>query len=252
MLVSPIRGPISPALDRAIRGGGALPWEDAGGSAPWTPARLPALTLWLRGGVGLTQVAGPKISAWADQSGGARDFTQATDANRPTVATLAGVSVPKCSNTGPLRLAGPAASGFVSASAYHIFMVVRQISNASTARLFGDVAETQGPFVRCTSVGAAQAIHVDSVGLKATTTIALTSSAISLVEMSYDGTTIRLSASGTSATVAAGSVVGLTNTTTLGPFEGDVGAVVICSAYLSAADRVRTRDYLVATYGATP
>ena len=181
-----IIGPISRAIAPPLAGPygrNALPWEtEGGGKAPFSPLSL-SPSLWLRGGFGITQVAGPKISAWADQSGNGRDFTQAVDANRPTVATLASLSVPKCSNAGPLRLVGPAASTFASVSAYHIFLVMRQIANVSTARLFGDIAETQGPFVRCTAAGAAQAIHYDGVGLKATTPIALTSNAISLVEM---------------------------------------------------------------------
>lgn len=38
-LLSPIRGPISPPLDRALRGGGALPWEGAGGGGR-TPSEV--------------------------------------------------------------------------------------------------------------------------------------------------------------------------------------------------------------------
>lgn len=54
-----------------------------GGAAPFTPASLSGLILWLRADMGIT-LAGAKVSAWADQSGNGNDFTQAVDARRPT------------------------------------------------------------------------------------------------------------------------------------------------------------------------
>ena len=54
-----------------------------GGAAPFTPASLSGLILWLRADLGIT-LAGAKVSAWADQSGNGNDFTQAVDARRPT------------------------------------------------------------------------------------------------------------------------------------------------------------------------
>lgn len=54
-----------------------------GGAAPFTPASLSGLILWLRADMGIT-LAGAKVSAWADQSGNANDFAQGVDADRLT------------------------------------------------------------------------------------------------------------------------------------------------------------------------
>lgn len=51
--------------------------------APWTPLRLPRLALWLRADMGVT-LNGSTVSAWADQSGNGRNFSQATAAAQPT------------------------------------------------------------------------------------------------------------------------------------------------------------------------
>lgn len=48
----------------------------------FTPARLNGLDLWLRADQGITLASGTDVSAWADQSGGARNFTQGTAANQ--------------------------------------------------------------------------------------------------------------------------------------------------------------------------
>ena len=56
-----------------------------GGAAPFTPASLSGLILWLRGDMGIT-LAGAKVSAWADQSGNGNDFAQGVDADRLTYA----------------------------------------------------------------------------------------------------------------------------------------------------------------------
>lgn len=59
----------------------------AASAAPaWTPASLPGVVLWLRADMGTT-LNGSNVAAWADQSGNGNDFTQATDARRPTLAT---------------------------------------------------------------------------------------------------------------------------------------------------------------------
>ena len=52
------------------------------------PLAAPGCVLWLRADLGITQ-SGGLVSAWNDESGGARNFTQATGANQPTFVTNA-------------------------------------------------------------------------------------------------------------------------------------------------------------------
>jgi hypothetical protein len=53
--------------------------------AQWSPNRL-APTLWLKSTVGTTIDASNRVAAWADQSGNAISFVQATDANKPILS----------------------------------------------------------------------------------------------------------------------------------------------------------------------
>jgi len=52
------------------------------------PLSAPGCVLWLRGDLGISQVAN-SVSQWNDQSGNSRNFTQATGANQPTYVSNA-------------------------------------------------------------------------------------------------------------------------------------------------------------------
>ncbi len=55
-------------------------------AVPWTPARLPGVTLWLRADKGLAADAGTAVEVWEDQSGKGHDAKQALlAAARPVV-----------------------------------------------------------------------------------------------------------------------------------------------------------------------
>lgn len=59
---------------------------ESGGAAPFTPASIAGLALWLRGDLGIS--IGTGVSAWADQSGSGdmnKNAVQATGALQPTV-----------------------------------------------------------------------------------------------------------------------------------------------------------------------
>lgn len=56
------------------------------GSPPFSPADLGSgLAIWLRADLGLTMGTG--VSAWADQSGNGRNYSQATGSRQPTLGT---------------------------------------------------------------------------------------------------------------------------------------------------------------------
>lgn len=100
-------------------------------SAPFTPASIPGLQLWVRGDKGIT-LNGSNVSAWGDLSGNGVNLVQAsapaqpayhaTDAalnNQSSVATGATVNV-----TGTLTLAQPCTIlvvGYLTANATQVF-----------------------------------------------------------------------------------------------------------------------------------
>lgn len=103
MLVRPITGPVTPALDAALRGG-SLPWEMQQGGAPWSPARL-GLDLWLDHAVNVAR-SGSEWTSWTSIVGG-HAFSQGTSAQRPVDRTIGTHVVPDFDGaddflTGPL------------------------------------------------------------------------------------------------------------------------------------------------------
>ena len=78
-----------------------------------------------------------------------------------------------------------------------------------------------------------------------------------LVEWSFDGSTIRCQVGGgTVATTVAGNVGNIGNAVRLGSgatsglsLDGRVAAVVVCDSYLSEGERLAMRGYLSSRYG---
>ena len=68
-------------------GDGSSPETPGGdGKAPWTPAVIPNLVLWLEGDRGIDATPGAKVSAWRDQSPLHNDAKQTTDMFAPKFA----------------------------------------------------------------------------------------------------------------------------------------------------------------------
>ncbi len=65
------------------------------GGSQWTPASLSNLGLWLRGDMGIT-LNGTDVSAWADQSGNGRDYTQAVALAQPAYLATGGPNSTPC------------------------------------------------------------------------------------------------------------------------------------------------------------
>jgi hypothetical protein len=80
MVIRPTITPILPPIAGPI--GGGLPWEQGGGSVPFSPTQVPGLLARVIASAGVTE-AGTGVSSWVDRVA-AYDFAQATDANRPS------------------------------------------------------------------------------------------------------------------------------------------------------------------------
>lgn len=135
----PARPPAAPAA--ATASGGAAP-----ASTPLTIITSVSVTQWVRGDLGIT--IGTGVSAWADQSASAKNFTQATGGAQPTYtasdATLNNQSTLTCDGvaqfmTSTLARAAPATTSLWMSA------IVKQIASTSTHQLFGDA--TGGRFV---------------------------------------------------------------------------------------------------------
>lgn len=95
------------------------------------PTDIGGLVLWLRADMGTT-LNGSNVAAWADQSGNGNDFSQATDARRPTLTT-GSHGKPVLSFTGTLLsnatfLQGPS-FGAALASGGELFIVTKNAAD---------------------------------------------------------------------------------------------------------------------------
>lgn len=100
-------------------------------TGPWTPDVLGAgLLLWLKGD-SLTGSDLDNIATWTDSSGNGRNFTQATEADKPNleVAELNGMNVVHFTGSNTEFLTGPSLSGVATSAS--LFYVVKAATNDS-------------------------------------------------------------------------------------------------------------------------
>lgn len=113
----------------------ALRWgktDSIGGSpAAWTPADLGAGLLLHLKGDSLSGSDGDNIAAWNDVSGNGRNFTQATEADKPNleVAELNGLNVVRFTGASTEYLVGPNLTGIATSAS--LFYVTRAVANDS-------------------------------------------------------------------------------------------------------------------------
>ena len=234
----------------------------------WTPAELGSkVTLWLDQ---RDQIAVSGAYAdWGDQSpGGTSDFTQGTAANRPVAGvTLNGFEAPSFDGTNDSMGSG-ILSNFISASGYHVFVVLRAVAIAGTNGTVylndGVIADGGagwwGLYLKDNG-GAYEAhgFHWDS-GVKEAVATGFVLGADCLLEWSFDGSVIRCSLGdgGDVNTTGVGNVGSLANPVSIGTgassslfLNGAVAAVLVCNVRLLDTEIRNVRAYLSSRYGVT-
>ncbi len=235
-------------------------------SGGWTPAELGSkLRLWLdeRDQVAVSGT----YSDWGDQSpSGSQDFTQGTADNRPLVgSTVNDFPAPNFDGTND-SMAANALSNFVAAAAYHVFVVFRAhgIAGSNPTAYLNDAVMADGGagwwglyLKNNAGTYEAHGFHWDST-LREAVASPLNLNTDTLVEWSYDGSTLRCRiAGGTTATGAgSGNIGDLSNTVSvgIGPagsvyFKGRIAAAIVCNESLSGVEVQNVRDFLASRYG---
>lgn len=232
----------------------------------WTPASLGSkLRLWLDQR-DLVLVSGA-YSDWGDQSAADNGFTQATASLRPASGQLVNYfAAPDFDGTDDL-MAGEQLSDYVSASAYHVFVVLRAdvVTGTNPTIYFnhGVIADNDiGWWGLYLSSAGAPLVTVNGFhwagALRNAAATGLRTGNDALVEWSYDGTTIRCQV-GThpvATAVGGGSIGNTTNVVRLGfgangglYLNGRIASIIVCNAYLSSGEARSVRDYLASKYG---
>ena len=224
-------------------------------SAPWSPAAVPGLNLWLQGD-DLTGAEGDPIATWADSSGLDNDAT--TNIAEPTVTSFGGH---KAANFAPTN-AGLVTPVSASDDERTFFVVFRMSNNSQTETLLGssgpvaqlavnmDLASNRRLQVRGGSAGATGVLP--SANLPENTWV-VGSGRVSLAAGKTEvwiGPTAT-SAGSRTASPTAGLVVhiGVKQTYTE-QFNGEIAAIIHYEAALSDIDRKAVHDWLRAKYGA--
>lgn len=231
----------------------------------WSPTELgPKLTLWLDQRDQF-EVSG-FYSDWGDQSpGGTLDFTQGTAGNRPAAGVAINeLSAPSFDGTTD-SMGSSVLSDFISASSYHVFVVLRAqtITGTDPTAYFNDgvIADIGlgwwGLYLKDNGAAyEAVGFHFHA-GLAQAAASGITLANDCLIEWSFDGSTIRCRVDDNAvAQASAGNVGNVASTVSLGigasgsiHFDGAIAAVLVCNVHLSATESENVRAYLSSRYG---
>lgn len=228
-----------------------------GGAAPFTPASLSGLILWLRADMGIT-LAGAKVSAWADQSGSANDFAQGTDADRLTYTASDADFLGQPSLAGTAVAAGLARFGFAAGlSTVTYGAYVRQTAGTGVCLLIGSFA-TACPSIKNNGVGLFDADLVNggvNIRRQSGTLLNVNYSRIGVIPCATAATedptiysngvsvgTIASSTAIDSAIPSAAMRVGY-------HLEGKIAEVFAYSRAITAAEALQLHTYMFARYG---
>lgn len=204
-------------------------------------------------------------SDWGDQSAAGNDFTQGTASLRPaTGAEINQYAAPDFDGNDDY-LASNTLASFVQASAYHVFAVFRpdKINGVNGTSYLNDavISDTGagwwGLYLK-NDAGTPKVLgfHWGS-GQHVATAVGVDTATDTLVEWSYDGSTIRVQVGGEAVATAAATGIGYLGEVVRiasGPaggiyLDGRTAAFIVCNQYLSEPERLSIRGYLAAKYG---
>lgn len=228
-------------------------------TAAFVPTQLSGCTLWLRADMGVTDAGGGKCSAWADQSGNGRNFTQGIDANRPiiTASAINGRQALRFDSAASQRLSnGTALSSFITASAWTAFAVFNYTgasavspTSYSNPALIADSSSYCGLY---NSTTRAVAYCWDGADKSARPTITTSTNYYLTAQLSGGNIVANVNA-GSNSTTASGNVSTLTGTMHLGGVsvyhKGDIGEIIMYNRALSAGELTQVQAYLASYWG---
>lgn len=234
-------------------------------AAPFTPAALPGLVLWLRADLGVTTGS---TFTWADQSGQGNSFTQSTSAAQPTTSTNA------VNNQSAVVFGTGATSSYLTANSHLLTSVsgatvaeriivvqFNTATNASGGRAYiGNDwlagGNDSGDIYSNSTAGNFDGFFRSNIESAACPTIAANT------PIAYD---VQSSSAGLqtffNATAAINTTAGSFGVLTVAPMLGyngntnltiaDVAEVILCTQILTGGSRASLKTYLQARYGNT-
>lgn len=224
----------------------------------WLPSDLGAnLLLWLKGD-DLSGSDGSNIAAWNDASGNARNFTQATEADKPNleVAELNGLNVVRFTRSNTEFLTGASLSGVATAGS--LFQVVKAVTDPGGGgdggpSHFGSHTTTNHyTFTDGSIYNGDMSTARKTVGNPTPNTTAWNISGVTSASADWkyylNGTQIFTTATNTVG-FSTSPELGRTNGVTV--WDGFMAEVVLVSGVISQANREKVEGYLAHKWGIT-
>lgn len=230
-----------------------------GGAPSFTPKSIAGIKSWVRADLGITIVTG--VSAWADQSGGGINWTQANTTLQPTIGSgINGLPTLVFDGTGDRLQASNTVANTITNSSGTVYIVCKPTSLTITTatranqahRVFTDTADYLGIGMQNAAAGVL-ASNYDGTWDTASDTSAGANVATILTWMHGGGTLTVRRDNRTAVTTASGNTQLTSGTFCIGGstttfFTGEVAEVIVYNVALSGADDTAVRAYLSARY----
>ena len=227
--------------------------------APFDPTSVSGCKLWLRADTGVTLV-GAVCSAWADQSGTGNNFTQGTDANRPTYNATGVGGKPSLDFDGSNdHLIGPLASTMMTATIKVIYIALNIIAKPGSDLVqpyneWGIFAEggvgNWGLYLNSNNI--AWYTYDGSVDER---TVAVSNGETAVIAAKHDGGNLILrknaaaESSTASGSCAAAAVTYIGRGYAANYANIRVAEIIVYNASVSGANDTAIRNYLMGRYG---
>ncbi len=232
-------------------------WWFSGNEAAWSPSDMAGLEMWFDAGTQTTGVAdGTALAQWDDLSGNARHLVQATGSLQPTAQTGAGDLI---NGRGVIDFDGTddaLAAVFTAIPQPTTIFVVASADVDSNNRFYVDGgAGGTGRQAIYWRVSDQLAFFGGSTEVDATAIDVPAVTSMHILEAVFDGASSALYVDGTArGTGNPGnhSLIGITvgNSSSLGgPWDGQMGTILVYSGALSSPNRDIVRAYLETRWG---
>lgn len=209
-----------------------------------TPSSLSGLEFWVKSSSGITKDGSNNVSAWNDQSGNARNLSEATNQPLWVDATLNGYPIIRFDGTNDKL----ATADFTVAPPFHCFVVMRLLSAAATGvqvHFDNDIGNTTAAKIQTTT---APAIRLQSNSLESPN-ISIFTNTWYLVEGLFNGTSSTCNVnngtpSGDADNLSSavdGIVLGARFDTNFSNVE--IAEVALYSAAITGVDLIKLREY---------
>jgi hypothetical protein len=247
------------ALEGRADGTVPLGFWGAAASAPFTPASLPGLSLWLdaSNAASITS-SGGAVSQWNDLSGNGNNVTQSVSGAKPNIATAvapSGLNAMYFVSSPTVQFFNLASTINLDSAGYTLFAVVKRVSTVRIACILGSTLSSGNKYYGLwysdsylyTTNQSYQYAGTTNHAVSAYETITWTMSSANVGSSYFNAS---LDSGGTASSSRTGSIAYIASgAQTAYNTNAYFGEIVLCSGVLSSGNISATQAYLKAKWG---